>query len=114
MAATPVPPAPVPVAETAPLSEPARIVNTFIAPSKTFTDLRRNASWWGPFLLMIVISTVFVYTAGQKIGFRKIMENQMQAQPKAQERLEKLPPDQREQQTEVGAKFTQVVSYVFP
>src|SRR5207302_5168632 len=90
------------------------IVNTFIAPSKTFTDLRRNASWWGPFLLMIVISTVFVYTAGQKIGFRKIMENQMQAQPKAQERLEKLPPDQREQQTEVGAKFTQVVSYVFP
>src|SRR5258708_23603517 len=105
---------PVPTPEPSPLSQGVRIVNTFIAPSKTFTDLRRNASWWGPFLLMIVISTVFVYTAGQKIGFRKIMENQMQAQPKAQERLEKLPPDQREQQTEVGAKFTQVVSYVFP
>src|SRR3984885_2443711 len=87
MAAAPVLPAS--PAEPAPLSEGARIVDTFIAPSKTFTDLRRNASWWAPFLLMVIISTVFVYVAGQKIGFRKIMENQMQAQPKAQERLEK-------------------------
>jgi Yip1 domain len=115
MAAAPVLPAsPVPMPEPVPLSQGARIVNTFIAPSKTFTDLRRKASWWAPFLLMVVVSTVFVYSAGQKIGFRKIMENQMQAQPKAQERLEKLPADQREQQTEVGAKFTQVISYGFP
>src|SRR5215471_14038094 len=56
----------------------------------------------------------FVYTAGQKIGFRKIMENQMQTQPKAQARLEALPADQREQQMEGGAKFTQIISYCFP
>ena len=31
----------------APMSEPARILNTFIAPAKTFSDLQRNASWWG-------------------------------------------------------------------
>jgi Yip1 domain len=115
MAAAPVLPAsPTPTPEPAPLSQGARIVDTFIAPSKTFTDLRRSASWWAPFLLMAVISAVFVYTAGQKIGFRKIMENQMQAQPKAQERLEKLPADQREQQMEGGAKFTQIISYAFP
>jgi hypothetical protein len=63
---------------------------------------------------MVVVSTVFVYTAGQKIGFRKIMENQMQAQPKAQARLENLPADQREQQMAGGAKFTGIVSYAFP
>jgi len=115
MAAAPVlPTSPTPTPEPAPLSEGARIVDTFIAPSKTFTDLRRNASWWAPFLLMVVISTIFVYTAGQKIGFRKIMENQMQAQPKSQERLEKLPADQREQQMAQGTKVTQVISYVFP
>jgi hypothetical protein len=115
MAAAPVPPvSPTLAAQPAPLSQGARIIDTFIAPSKTFTDLRRSASWWAPFLLMLVISTVFVYTAGQKIGFRKIMENQMQAQPKAQERLEKLPADQREQQLAVGAKFNQAISYAFP
>jgi hypothetical protein len=115
MAAAPVlPTSPVPTPDPAPLSEGARLIDTFIAPSKTFTDLRRNASWWAPFLLMIVVSAAMVYTAGAKIGFRKIMENQMQAQPKAQERLEKLPADQREQQMVQGAKVTQIISYAFP
>ena len=103
-----------PVPEAAPLSEPARIVNTFIAPSKTFTDLRRSAAWWGPFLLMVVFSIGFVYVAGQKVGFRKAMENQMQAQPKQQERLEQLPAAQREEQLEKGAKITEYIAYAFP
>jgi Yip1 domain len=116
MAAAPLSPLPATTtgSEVAPLSEGARIIDTFIAPSKTFTDLRRSAQWWAPFLLMILVSIAMVYTAGQKIGFRKIMENQMQAQPKTQERLDKLPTEQREQQLEQGAKFTQIISYVFP
>jgi hypothetical protein len=114
MAATPVVPTPAPTSATGRLSEGARILNTFIAPSKTFTDLRRNASWWAPFLLMVIISTAMVYTAGQKVGFRKIMETQMQSQPKQQARLEQLPPEQREQQLERGAKVTQVIAFVFP
>lgn len=116
MAAVPAPPvASAPAPETAPpLSQGARIINTFIAPSKTFTDLRRSAAWWAPFLLMAIVSTIFVYIGGQKIGFRKIMENQMQAQPKAQARLEQLPADQRERQLDAGAKFTAVISYCFP
>ncbi len=115
MAAAPLPPvALAPEPPPPPMSEGARLLNTFIAPSKTFTDLRRSAMWWAPFLLMVIVSTVFVFTAGQKIGFRKIMENQMQAQPKQQARLEQLPADQREQQLEGGAKFTGYISYAFP
>jgi hypothetical protein len=116
MAIAPLPPlsAPLPAPETAPLSQSARIIDIFIAPSKTFTDLRRSAAWWAPFLLMVLVSTVFVYVAGQKIGFRKIMENQMQAQPKTQARLEQLPPDERETRMQNGAKLTQTISYVFP
>ena len=92
MAAAPVQPTPpAPEATQAPLSEGARIIDTFIAPSKTFTDLRRSAAWWAPFLLMVIVATALVYTAGQKIGFRKLMENQMQSQPKAQARLDNLP-----------------------
>ena len=115
MAAAPVVPAsPVPPPAPAPLSQGARIVNTFIAPSKTFTDLRRSAAWWAPFLLMVIVSTALVYTAGQKIGFRRIMENQMQSQPKAQARLENLPADQRERQMDQGATVTGIISYIFP
>ncbi len=114
MATAPLSPVAVPAPTSAALSQTARIVNTFVTPSKTFTDLRRSAAWWAPFLLMVVISSLFVYMAGQKIGFRKIMENQMQAQPKAQARLDSLPADQREQRLEGGAKVTAVVSYAFP
>ena len=115
MAAAPVLPAsPTSTPQPAPLSPGARIINTFIAPSKTFTDLRRSAAWWAPFLLMVIVSSALVYTAGQKIGFRKIMENQMQSQPKAQARLENLPADQREKQMDQGAKLTGIISYIFP
>jgi hypothetical protein len=38
----------------------------------------------------------------------------MQAQPKTQERLEKLPADQREARLENGAKVTGIISYAFP
>jgi hypothetical protein len=113
MAAQPVTPLPVPE-PVAPLSEPERIIDTFVAPSKTFTDLRRNASWWGPFLLMVTFSMAFVYMGGQKVGFRKAMENQMRAQPKQQEQIDQLPPDQKEQRLETGTKITKTISYVFP
>ena len=112
MAALPVTPMPTP--EAVSLSEGARIVNTFIAPGKTFTDLRRNAAWWAPFLLMVIFSVVLVYLAGQKVGFRKLTENQMQAQPKQQERLEQLPAEQREQQMQTAAKITRIIAYAFP
>jgi ABC-type multidrug transport system fused ATPase/permease subunit len=113
MAALPVTPlsAPEPVAA---LSEPARIIDTFIAPTKTFTDLRRNAQWWAPFLIMVIFSAAFVYVGGQKVGFRKAMENQMRAQPKQQAQLEQLPADQREQRLETGTKITKAISYAFP
>jgi hypothetical protein len=114
MATAPLPPVDVPAPESAALSQTARIVDTFVAPSKAFTDLRRSSAWWAPFLLMIIVSTGFVYTAGQKVGFRKVMENQMQAQPKAQARLDDLPADQREQRLEAGAKVTAIISYTFP
>ena len=46
MAAAPLTPVSTPTStpEAAPLSQGARIINTFIAPSKAFTDLRRSAS----------------------------------------------------------------------
>jgi hypothetical protein len=115
MAAAPVLPAsPAPTPESAPLSEGARIVNTFIAPSKTFTDLRRNASWWAPFVIISIMSLLFFVVVGQKIGFRKVAENQVQASPKATDRMDKLPADQRDRALEQQAKGTQYFTYGYP
>jgi len=117
MAATPLPPVPAtatPASEAAPMSQGARIINTFIAPSKTFADLRRSASWWAPFLLTVVVSTLFVYTVGQKIGFRKVAENQLQMSPKQSAQMDNLAPEERVQQMQKRATATKVISYVVP
>jgi hypothetical protein len=43
-----------------------------------------------------VVSVIFVSVVDQKVGFRKVVENQLRAQPKQAERIENLPADQRE------------------
>jgi Yip1 domain len=103
----------VPPHEPAPLSEGQRLINVFFAPSKTFTDLRRNASWWAPFLITAIVSLLFVYTVDQKVGFRKVAENQIQSQPKQADRMESMPADQREKAMQTQIKFTRIFSYAF-
>jgi hypothetical protein len=104
----------VPPQEQAPLSEGARLINVFFAPSKTFTDLKRSAAWWAPFLIGAIVSLAFVYVADQKVGFRKIVENQLRAQPKQAEQLERMDPDQREKNMQGRTAVTKWISYGFP
>ena len=96
------------------LTEGSRLINTFIAPSKTFTDLRRSAAWWGPFLVMSLVSIMLVYIVDQKIGFRKVVDNQIQMSPKQAERMEKMPAPDREQALGQQAKGWRVFSYGYP
>jgi hypothetical protein len=108
MAAAPLPPMSAPAPQPAALSQGARIVDTFIAPRKTFTDLRRSAQWWLPFLLMTCAFWGLVYVSEQKIGVQKMVENDMHARPKAEAQFEKATPEQREQQV----KITGVAYYI--
>jgi hypothetical protein len=105
---------PLPPQEPAPLSEGQRLIDTFFAPSKTFTDLRRNASWWAPFLIIAIVSLLFSFVVDQKVGFGKVVENLIQLQPKQAERLERIPPDQREKNLAVQVTITKGISYGFP
>jgi ABC-type multidrug transport system fused ATPase/permease subunit len=113
MATLPVTPGPTTAPEPAPLSQAARIVNTFIAPSKTFNDLRRNASWWAPWLLSSIVALVFVYAMDHQIGFEQISKNQVAHSSRA-EQFEKLPPDQRAHQIQLSASIVRYASYGAP
>ncbi|MDP9263403.1 MAG: YIP1 family protein [Acidobacteriota bacterium] len=108
------PAAPAPDSGQPGLSQGARIVNTFFAPSKTFTDIKRSAAWWAPFLLMAVFSYGFVAVVAKKVGFEQVVQNQMKLNPKAQERIEQMPADQRAQQMRIQVAVTKGISYGFP
>ena len=114
MTTAPVLPAsPAPTPPSAPLSEGARIANTFVAPSKTFTDLRRSASWWGPWLLISIFSVLFIYAMGRQVGFEQISRNQV-AHSSGAEQFEKLPADQQAKQIQLSSKIIRYFAYGSP
>ncbi|PYP92596.1 MAG: hypothetical protein DMG65_03620 [Candidatus Angelobacter sp. Gp1-AA117] len=99
---TAIPPMP---AETAPrLSEPARVINTFIAPSKTFTDICRRPSWAGfllPFVLAWIFSFGYFYTVDKKVGIESIMTQNMEHMPQfIQDAMQRIPPEQQQKSLE--------------
>ena len=96
------------------LSQAERVIDTFVAPSKTFTDIRRSASWWLPWLLGAIVGLALVYLVDTKVGMDKVTENQIQLSPNQAAKLDQLPPDQRASRMEMSAKITRIIAYAFP
>jgi len=92
------------------LSEPSRIVDTFVAPSKTFWDIRQNASWWVPWLLMSIVAIGFWVTVTQKIGIDQVVRNMMVNN----KQYEQQSPEQQERTLAIVATFTKYSGYLSP
>jgi Yip1 domain len=96
-----------------PMSQPAMIVNTFIAPTKTFQAIRQNASWWMAWLLMAIVSYGFIYTMDKKIGFEQITQTEIARSSRAAQ-FDAMPQDQKEKQMDFAVKLTRGISYSIP
>ena len=97
-----------------PLTEIERVVDTFVAPRKTFSDIRRNASWLVPWLLMSIFGLAMVFVVDKKLGMDTAYENQLRLSPKQMEKVDQLPPDQKAAQMRIGAKITSYFAYGSP
>jgi len=80
--------------EVPPLSPVARIIDVFVAPTKTFTDIRRDASWWLPFLLVCIVSLIFAYTCLHKVGLPTLVDSVIHSNGSLADRIANAPPDQ--------------------
>ena len=89
------------------LSEAERVVDVFIAPSKTFADILRSASWWLPFLLIALMGVAQSVVVDRQVGFDRVSENQIHASPKAEDRLNQLTPEQRRARSELAASIVE-------
>jgi hypothetical protein len=96
------------------LSQVERVVDTFIAPTKTFTDILRSTSWWLPFLLAVVVSLGVTYAIDKQVGFDRVVENVIHDSPKQEEQISSLPPDQRAGRMKAMATGYKYVSYSTP
>lgn len=98
-----------------PLSQVERVIDTFIAPSKTFHDILRSSSWWLPWLLGVVVTLGFSAAIQQKVGWDKTYSNILQQSSQAQqERFAQLSPDQQARQKEIATSFTKYVVWASP
>src|SRR5207248_642900 len=101
--------------QTAPpaLSEAQRLLNIFLAPSRTFSGLRRNSRWWVPWIVIAVASLAFIAVIDQKVGFDQVAHTMVANSSRAAQ-MEQLPPDQRAQRYETIARFTRIIGYASP
>jgi hypothetical protein len=107
-----------PAAELKPgLSQWQRVSNTFMAPSKTFEDIKNgHASWWLPFLLFVIVGTGLWTTVTYKVTWPTIVDNGLRMSPKQAERLDQVPADQREVQKKysaIGQKYFWLLAPAF-
>jgi hypothetical protein len=83
------------VPETKGLSQVERVVDTFVAPSKTFTDILRSTSWWLPFLILMVATMASSFAIDQKIGFERVAEQTVSQSASTADQMAQLTPDAR-------------------
>jgi Yip1 domain len=93
------------------LSQAERVVDTFVAPSKTFADILRSTSWWLPFLLLVIFVAASAFAIDKKIGFERVTEQQISQNPKSEERMSQLTPEQRATQMTVATVITKDLTY---
>ena len=78
------------------LTQWQRVANTFTAPSKTFDDIKSgNKSWWLPFILTVLATYILFAAITFQVGWGQVTENTNHLNPKAEEKMAQLPPDQR-------------------
>lgn len=104
MATTPAPMAEAPAATISPLG---RVLGIFFSPKATFEDIVRKPSWVLPILITTVLSVISVVALNQRMNWRDYIIQQMDKNPRAAQ----LSADQKQQQAEMGVKFTVAIVY---
>lgn len=100
-------------------SQPASSVSSFgrvfgalFNPKPTFESIAQKPSWVLPMLATILIGVVIIALIGSRVGWRQVIDRQIASSPKAQQRMEQVPPAQREQVLNQQAKIAGVFAYV--
>jgi hypothetical protein len=96
------------------LSEIERVVDTFVAPSKTFADILRSATWWMPFILLVLFGIASTFVVQREVGFDRVYMNSLHASPTQEDRINSLDPAQKAQAMDLGARITAGFSYGGP
>ena len=103
-------PTPAPEA-MAPVNHFGRMLGALFSPRATFEDIARRPSWVAPVILLTVISLAGVVVFTQRVGWERVMQQQIERNPRASARLAELSPEQRQQALARNAQIYKVIGY---
>lgn len=104
---TPMPEAQAQAQTQAAISPFGRVIGVFFSPKAAFEDIARKPSWVLPILITTVLSIISVVALNQRMNWRDYIVQQIEKSPRAAQ----LTADQKQQQAEMGAKFTVGIVY---
>jgi hypothetical protein len=85
-----------PVPQASGLTQWQRVADTFVAPQKTFDDIKRgNRSWWLPLIVGALFTYILFGAIMQRIGIQQVVDNVIRMNPRAAERSAQASPEQR-------------------
>jgi Yip1 domain len=96
------------------LSQGERVIDTFIAPSKTFTDILRNQSWWLPFLISVIVTYGYLFAVQKQVGWDTVVENTLKQDPKTVERMASQTAEQQAQARKITLAIIKYSFYASP
>src|SRR5271156_2490224 len=76
------------------LNSVQRVVDTFVAPEKTFSDVKKGANWWLPFLIAAVFGLIYAFTIVHKIGLPALVDGVIHQSSALEDRLANATPEQ--------------------
>jgi hypothetical protein len=75
------------------LGQVERVVDTFVAPTKTFTDILRSSSWWLPYLIGAVVGLTFAYVILHKVGLPTLVDGVIRNSKMLEDQISNATPD---------------------
>jgi hypothetical protein len=93
------------------MSELSRLTGVFFEPKRTFEDVAQRPAFWAPLLLLIVAGVVFTMLMSQRVGFERVIRQQTEMNPRAQQQMDNASPEQRERIARMQQTMAPVFGY---
>ncbi len=93
--------------EPAPQGAVSRAIGALISPRATFESIAERPSWAFPLVVTIVVGLLFVFSFSQRIGWRTVLEKQLETNSA----FNSLSPQQQQQQIDRVVQFAPIAAY---
>ena len=88
-----------------------RLFGVLFSPQATFESIVRRPTWVLPLILLVFVGIAVTTVITQRVGWRAVIDREIEKSPKAQKRVEQIPPEKRDEQLNAQAKFTPYLLY---